>query len=77
VLDENGNYYNNILNINKEQTDYYITKDGAQTYRPAFTYHGFRYVKITGWPGEISVDQFKIYALTTEYGRNRFYTRPQ
>lgn len=66
VLDEKGNYYNNILNINKEQTDYYITKDGYQSYRPTFTYHGFRYVKITGWPGVPNINQFKVYVYATE-----------
>jgi len=66
VLSKEGNYYNNILGINKEQTDYYITKDGKQTYRPYFSYHGFRYVKVTGWPGKLSVDNIKIYALSTD-----------
>ena len=66
VLSKEGNYYNNILGINKEQTDYYITKDGAQVYRPYFSYHGFRYVKVTGWPGELTVDNVKIYALSTD-----------
>lgn len=66
VLSKEGNYYNNILGINKEQTDYYITKDGTQVYRPYFSYHGFRYVKVTGWPGELTVDNVKIYALSTD-----------
>ncbi|MBO6127669.1 MAG: family 78 glycoside hydrolase catalytic domain [Pseudobutyrivibrio sp.] len=66
VLSKEGNYYNNVLGINKEQTDYYITKDGAQVYRPYFSYHGFRYVKVTGWPGELTVDNVKIYALSTD-----------
>ncbi len=66
VLDKDGNFFNNILGINKEQTDIYITKEGLQTYRPYFTYHGFRYVKITGWPGELNIDDFKIYTLTSE-----------
>lgn len=66
ILDKEGNYYNNILNVNKEQTDIYITKEGFQTYRPHFTYHGFRYVRITGWPGTISVNNFKIHVFTSE-----------
>jgi len=28
--------------------DVYVCKDGKQTYIPKFTYHGFRYVKVTG-----------------------------
>lgn len=66
VLDKDGNYYNNILGVNKEQTDFYVTKDGDQTYRPSFTYHGFRYVKITGWPGEPKLENFRVFVLSSE-----------
>jgi alpha-L-rhamnosidase len=66
VLDADGNYYNNILGINKEQTDIYVTKEGTQTYRPIFSYHGFRYVKISGWNGEPSVDDFTVYVLSSQ-----------
>lgn len=66
VLDSDGNYFNNILGINKEQTDFYITKNGKQSYRPIFTYHGFRYVKITGWTENIDVNDFTAYVLSSE-----------
>jgi alpha-L-rhamnosidase len=34
-------------------TDFYILKGGPEeTYVPRFTFHGFRYVEITGYPGE-------------------------
>ncbi len=66
VLDEKGNYYNNIIGVNKEQKDIYITKEGKQTYRPHFTWHGFRYVKVTGWPEEISPDQFRIFVFSSQ-----------
>lgn len=65
VLDKEGNFYNNILGANKDQTDIYITKEGTQTHTPAFTYHGFRYVKITGWPGEPELKDFRVYALSS------------
>ncbi len=65
VLDENGNYFNNILGVNKEQTDTYITKEGFQTYRPYFTYHGFRYIRVTGWPGELTTKEIRAYVYTS------------
>ncbi len=38
---------------NAEATDVYILKgDGVETFEPRFTYHGFRYVEVTGYPGE-------------------------
>lgn len=75
VLDENGNYYNNILGVNKEQQITYITKEGTQTYRPYFTYHGFRYVRISGWTGRPSVHAFKIHVFSSKMENiGDFYT---
>jgi alpha-L-rhamnosidase len=38
-------------------TDTYILKGGAEeSYTPAFTYHGFRYVEVTGFPGKPTLD---------------------
>ena len=35
------------------QEDQYILKgSGVETYSPRFSFHGFRYVEITGWPGK-------------------------
>jgi len=66
VLDKRGNFINNILGVHKDQKDTYTTRDGFQTYHPKFTYHGFQYVKITGWPGDINVGQFTAHVLTSE-----------
>lgn len=43
---------NTIPNQRAEATDIYILKgDGIESYEPRFTYHGFRYVEMTGFPG--------------------------
>lgn len=49
VLDKNGNFLNNIIGINKDQTDIFICS-GIQNevFEPCFTFHGFRYVRVTG-----------------------------
>ncbi|MDR1675458.1 MAG: glycoside hydrolase family 78 protein [Tannerella sp.] len=40
-------------------TDRYILKgDGAESWEPSFTYHGFRFVEITGYPGTPTVNDF-------------------
>jgi alpha-L-rhamnosidase len=37
--------------------DNYILKgEGEETWEPRFTYHGFRYVQVEGWPGEPAPD---------------------
>ncbi len=47
-------------------TDTYTLKGGAvETYEPRFTYHGFRYVEVTGWPGELTaadIDGIPVHA---------------
>lgn len=48
VLDANGNLYTENLR-GAQQTDVYIPgKETTISYEPRFTYHGFRYVEITG-----------------------------
>ena len=42
------------------QEDQYILKgDGNEIYTPRFTFHGFRYLEITGWPGKPDVNNFE------------------
>lgn len=51
VLDAHGNFLNNIAGCNKDQTDHYTLRGGGpETWEPTFTFHGFRYVRLTGWP---------------------------
>ncbi len=40
-----------------KQTDTYILKgQGIEYYEPRFTYHGFRYVEVTGYPGKPDIE---------------------
>lgn len=67
VLDEEGNFINNIEGRNKDQQDYYVLKgEGVEEYEPWFTFHGFRYVKIEGYPGALSVANFTGVALSSD-----------
>ncbi len=53
VLDKNGKiYYDNLRSA--KQTDIYILNGKSdEVFEPHFTFHGFRYVEITGYPGEL------------------------
>lgn len=45
-----------------EATDRYtLAGDGLQEWTPTFTFHGFRYAEVTGWPGELDPE-----AITAE-----------
>ena len=65
VLGPDGELFPSQAGRNKDQTDVYVTRAGRQTWEPMFTYHGFRYVRVTGWPGAISADMFTAVALTS------------
>jgi len=56
VLDEDGNLYTTNLR-DARVTDYYTFKgDGEEVWEPKFTFHGFRYVELLGYPGDVSRD---------------------
>jgi alpha-L-rhamnosidase len=43
---------NTLNNENARATDFYVLKgEGIEVWEPRFTYHGFRYVELTGFPG--------------------------
>lgn len=49
VLDKKGNFLNNIMGVNKDQTDIFICSGkGNEVFEPRFTFHGFRYVRVSG-----------------------------
>lgn len=56
TLGEDGNLY--LANMRSAAvTDVYHLKGGGpETYEPRFTYHGFRYVEVTGFPGKPTLD---------------------
>lgn len=51
MLNDDGSLYTENLRTAR-QTDVYILKgQGEEIYEPHFTFHGFRYVEVTGFPG--------------------------
>ncbi len=54
VLDADGSIYTTNLR-SARATDYYTFKgQGVEEWEPKFTFHGFRYVQIDGYPGEVA-----------------------
>lgn len=51
VLNPDGTLYTTNLRTAR-QTDYYTLKgEGEEVWEPRFTFHGFRYVEVNGYPG--------------------------
>lgn len=49
------------------QEDGYILKGhGIETWNPQFTFHGFRYIEITGWPGRPTVNDIEGLRMNTD-----------
>ena len=51
VLDSEGNFYTENLRSAK-QLLVYTCRDGRQTFKPAHTFFGFRYIRLDEWPEE-------------------------
>lgn len=59
---QNNNFYNENYRSAKAQFTY--ISDGIQReVKPQFTYYGFRYVRVSGWNGELNPDDFTGIAL--------------
>lgn len=59
-LDDQGNLdtaSTGVFATGVEQIDRYTCRgEGTETWQPRFTYHGFRYVEVTGYPGRLTPD---------------------
>jgi alpha-L-rhamnosidase len=56
VLDKDGNVYTANLRAAKQQVKYTLKGGADEVYEPHFTFQGFRYVAVEGWPGEPALD---------------------
>jgi alpha-L-rhamnosidase len=56
VLDQQGNVYLTNLRKAQQALTYTLKGDGVETYEPRFTFMGFQFVSVEGWPGEPSLD---------------------
>lgn len=52
VLDKDGNIYFGNLRPARQTVEYIAKGGGVESYAPHFTFQGFRYVKVEGFPGQ-------------------------
>jgi alpha-L-rhamnosidase len=52
TLAPDGSLYVANLRTARATDIYTLRGEGSEVYEPRFTYHGFRYVELTGWPGD-------------------------
>jgi alpha-L-rhamnosidase len=59
VLDQKGNFYTENLRAAAQQVVYTLKGGGPEVFEPRFTFQGFRYVLVEGFPGSLALDNLK------------------
>lgn len=58
TLDKEGNFFRENLRKARAEDEYIFKGEGREKYEPHFTFHGFRYMKIEKYSGEIRLEDF-------------------
>ncbi len=65
ILDKDGNIYTENLR-NANATDIYVLRGGEEeTFTPHFTYHGFRFIEVSGFPGSLTPEAITAEAVSS------------
>ncbi|MGH2558936.1 MAG: family 78 glycoside hydrolase catalytic domain [Thermomicrobiales bacterium] len=56
VLNTDGTLYTTNLRFARQTDCYTLRGGGDEVFEPRFTFHGFRYVEVTGYPGQLTSD---------------------
>ncbi len=65
LLYDDGMINRENLREAKSRDIYILRGEGEEIYQPRFTYHGFRYVEVTGYPGTPSLDSVRGHVVHT------------
>lgn len=66
VLDKAGNFYLDNMRAARVTDTLILAGGGEETFEPHFTFHGFRYVKIQGYPGGLKPEHLMAVALYSD-----------
>ncbi|MBQ7394241.1 MAG: family 78 glycoside hydrolase catalytic domain [Lentisphaeria bacterium] len=67
MLREDGTLYTENLRSAAATTTYFAKGGMAEeTYEPRFTFYGFRYLEVTGWPGELTAQDMEAVVLFSD-----------
>ncbi len=66
VLDKYGEFYTENLRSAKCQLTYTLAGTGDETYEPRFTFMGFRFVEVSGFPGTLTADNITGVVIHSE-----------
>ena len=66
VLDKEGNFYTENLREAKAQNTYILKGGAIESFEPHFTWQGFRFLKVEGYPGNLQPENFTAVALYSD-----------
>ncbi len=72
ILDHEGNFYRENYRTAKARITY-IGDGSTHTWKPEFTFYGFRYIRLTEWDGEVIPEQFTAYAVHSDLERTGYF----
>ncbi|MFH5879425.1 glycoside hydrolase family 78 protein [Arthrobacter sp. NA-172] len=66
---EHGELGTRPLRVAKQTDRYILGGETEEQWEPEFTIHGFRYVEVTGWPGELDPEAFTAVVVHSDLVR--------
>jgi alpha-L-rhamnosidase len=70
---ENGELGIRPLRTAKATDEYILAGGGPETWEPLFTFHGFRYAEVEGWPGELKAEDISAVVLHSDMERTGWF----
>jgi alpha-L-rhamnosidase len=70
VLDAQGNLYTDNLRTAAQTVHYTLKGGGVEIYEPHFTFQGFRYVAVEGYPGRLTPEGLTGVVVHSDIGRS-------
>jgi alpha-L-rhamnosidase len=74
VLDKAGNFYTENLRAARQENIYILKGDSVETFEPRFTFQGFRYARVVGFPGELKPENISAVALYSDLKQTGIFT---
>ncbi|MGN6219199.1 MAG: family 78 glycoside hydrolase catalytic domain, partial [Microbacterium sp.] len=71
---EHGELATGPLRAAKATDTYTLRGDGVEEWAPRFTFHGFRYAEVTGWPGDLDPTDVVAEVLHSDLRRTGWFT---
>lgn len=57
-----------------QATDRFILSGGNDTFEPTLTFHGFRYIEVSGWPGKLKKSSLEAVVVHSDLKRTGYFS---